>query len=155
MVPPPSWIYNILDVWAAAPDDVFAVGVTGTILRLTDLATVRWTSEESGGVGFNAVTGRGADDVVATSFDGRVYRYNGKAWSVALAPSTEPLLDVSLAARGTSLFILGEPHAIFLHSFAQGASVDAPYLGFFYTGWVTDRIAFVAGANGTIFEYRW
>jgi len=157
MVPPVDAIFDMRDVWAAAPDNVYAVGSVGTLLRLTSPTTIRWTTEEIGlsSSGLNAITGRAADDIVAVSVDGRVFHYDGRSWAAAPLTGVGPLLDASLPWWGGAFIVAARPHTFLIAESRAPAVVDAPYLGLFFGGWAGTDAAYACGAQGAILEYRW
>ena len=82
---------NLMDVWGAGPDDIFAVGFAGTVLHYDGSG---WTRMQSGseadleGVwGYaleDAEGNRTRIDVFAAGSDGTILRYNGTNWTPML-----------------------------------------------------------------------
>jgi photosystem II stability/assembly factor-like uncharacterized protein len=155
MVPPSDGVFNLRAVWAATPNAAFAVGPTGTILRLRNEGSILWSTEATGSTaGFAAITGRSADDVIAVSDDGRLFHFDGKRWGSFSLPPTGPLLDASYSPRGFMLAVSSRPRTAILIKFGQGDVLETPYLGRVTCGWMTDNTAFVAGGEGAVLEYR-
>jgi hypothetical protein len=77
--PAPSEI--LTDVWGAASDDVFAVGLGGVVLRLDG---ARWVSYRPVPVGLNAVHGSGRDNVWVAGPSGWTARFDGTTWQSSL-----------------------------------------------------------------------
>jgi len=157
MVPPLDAIFDVRDVWAAADDDVFAIGPSGTVMRYRGGASLNWTPEETGltGAGFTAITGRHSDDVTAVASDGRVYHYNGSRWQRVPVPETAPWVDVAADLSGGLLAVSSLPNTLLLTGFDVGVAGPPVYLGRFHACWTSQGTAFVAGDEGTIFRYRW
>jgi hypothetical protein len=155
MVPPSSYVLDLRDVWAAAPDDVFAVGGSGSVLRFRGpLGTIIWEEEPTGlvGAGFNAITGRRADDVFAVSGNGRIFRYNGLLWTEIPTTVSAPLVDVSLTERRAGA-VVADPHTLLLLSGRTTSPLEIPFLGTIETAWMTGGTVFVAGRQGAWFVY--
>lgn len=155
MLPPPNYFDDLRDVWAAAPDNVFAVGPTGAILRFKGpLNAIAWTTEETGlaAAGFNAITGRSADDVVAVSTDGHIFHYDGSAWHEQPGDEATALLDVSLAKhKGV---VVAAPSSLLLLDGATRSRIVIPFLGAIETAWTArNGTAYAAGGQGAWFEY--
>jgi hypothetical protein len=93
----PSGIFGGLnDVWAAASDDVWVVGVDGLLLHY-DGST--WTQVPSGtAASLLGVSGRTADDVWAVGLNGTLLEYDGVAWAPVASPLEADYWDV--AVRG-------------------------------------------------------
>ncbi|MDD5306616.1 MAG: hypothetical protein PHU25_04775 [Deltaproteobacteria bacterium] len=71
----------LADIWGSGPNDIYAVGSEGTILRFNGSG---WRKIEVAGVGLhdlNGVFGTGADDVHVVG-DHVVARFDGQGWSV-------------------------------------------------------------------------
>jgi len=158
MLPPSQYLLDLRDVWAADPADAFAVGSTGAVLHFKGpLGSLTWVEEETGlyGAGFQAIAGRSGSDVIAVSGNGRVFRYTGSSWAEMQLPNGDdaPLVDVSFTGRYGA--IVADPHTLFL---LQGGTlrppIDIPFLGTITTAWTTNRVTFVAGWQGALFEYR-
>lgn len=157
MAPPSTGIYDVRDVWAASPDNVFAVGPSSTILRYRDLSALRWVGEDTGltGVHFTAITGRSGTDVTAVTDDGRVCHFDGMSWSQVVVPSAAPWVHVACGDRGSLLAVSSLPHKVMITGFGAAPNPSPVYLGPFNCGWVTDGTAYVAGGEGTVFRYTW
>ncbi len=156
MVPPTQYLLDLRDVWALDPTDAFAVGASGTVLHFQGpLGSLRWDAEESGlqGAGFQAIAGRSVG-VMAVSGNGRVFQYIDGSWSEVPFPNGDaPLVDVSLDERHGA--IVGDPHTLFLLEGGTSRDpIDIPFLGTITSTWRMDRVTFVAGRQGALFEYR-
>jgi hypothetical protein len=94
-------------VWAASDHDLFAVGLAGWRVRVTDL--VPRVDRDPKERRLNAVHGTSPDNVYAAGDGGIVFHYDGRAWNEIEAPTNATLLavlchkdDVYFAgARGT------------------------------------------------------
>ncbi len=69
---------NLLSVWGAGPDAIWAVGDRGRVLRYDGKA---WHIADPGPPEYLAgVWGFGPDDVFAAGYNGRVLRFDGQRW---------------------------------------------------------------------------
>jgi hypothetical protein len=158
MVPPSQYLLDLRDVWALDPTDAFAVGASGTVLHFTGpLGSLKWEEEETGlsGAGFQAIAGRSGGGVIAVSGDGRVFQNAGNSWAEIPLPDANgaPLVDVSLDGRHGA--IVADPHTLFLlEGRATRAPIEIPFLGTITTTCRMDRVTFVAGRQGALFEYH-
>ena len=75
---------NLQAVWGT-DTALFAVGSNGTLLRREGDSFQALPTTAAAGTGFVGVWGRAADDVWLAGADGRLYRWNGSALSVASA----------------------------------------------------------------------
>jgi hypothetical protein len=90
------------DVWAAAPDDVWAVGEAGKILHYDGSA---WTVVPSGtSATLFGVHGTATDDVWAVGANGTILQYDGVSWTPVRSPSEVSYTDVAVRDR---LVVLG------------------------------------------------
>jgi len=97
-------------VWGTAPDDLFAVGSGGAILRYDG---VQWYSMQSPTQReLRAIWGFGPTEVYAAGEDGVLLRFNGSIWSVVptnnrlLILSLEPTAGGRLTAVGSRALVL-------------------------------------------------
>ena len=79
----------LTDVWGAASDDVFAVGLGGLVLRFDG---TRWVADHPVAVGINGVHGSGPDNVWIAGPSGTAARFDGAAWTAAM---TDPKYDLN------------------------------------------------------------
>jgi hypothetical protein len=92
---PPSDI--LTDVWGAASDDVFAVGLDGLVLRFDG---TRWIVDHPVPVGINGVHGSGPDNVWLAGPSGWTARFDGSAWQAAVIDAKYNLNAVWVAPDG-------------------------------------------------------
>ncbi|MFH1681575.1 MAG: hypothetical protein ABIH26_13160 [Candidatus Eisenbacteria bacterium] len=82
----------LMDVWGAAPDDVFAVGVHGEIVHWDG---EDWSRMESGVDGFlNGVWGLSGSDVFAVGDFGTILHFDGSGWARQESGTFVNLYDV-------------------------------------------------------------
>ena len=139
-------------VWAVSPDDVFAVGDGGVILRRTNDV---WQVMASGTTSkLRGLWAASSSDVWATGLGGTILHFDGAAWSPANAPISATLeidavwgsspSDVWFVGQGTVLHWNGE-------SFAS-TSFAGSLLSVSGTGpsdvWITGENAGVRHFNG-------
>src|SRR5262249_11683605 len=83
---------TLRDMWGAAPDDVWAVGVAGTILRWNGSS---WNRRASGRTAPPlGVWGASAMDVWAVGAAGTILHWDGAAWSAVESGTTQALSRV-------------------------------------------------------------
>ena len=69
---------TLYGVWGSGPDNIFAVGDSGTILHYNGTA---WTAMDSGSTSnLKGVWGSALNDVYAVGDSGIILHYNGTAW---------------------------------------------------------------------------
>jgi hypothetical protein len=99
----PSDFSNALvnSIWAASPDDVWAVGSIGNQSEVFRFNGVYWWETARGTVpcAFNAVTGRAPNDVVFAADNGTLWHWDGKSLSQA-ADLTLPLKNLTARPDG-------------------------------------------------------
>ena len=96
---------NLLAVWGAAADTVFAVGTDGVILRYDGEA---WSAQESGtGETLRGVWGFASDDVYAVGNAGTLLHYDGSAWTSRQSPTSRTLRAVWGDNEG-QLYLVGD-----------------------------------------------
>jgi hypothetical protein len=70
---------DLKSVWGSSCNDVFAVGMNGTILHYNGNT---WTAMNSGtSMGLNGIWGSSANNVFAVGWSGTILHYNGTSWS--------------------------------------------------------------------------
>jgi len=82
-------------VWGSGPNDVFAVGYSGTILHYYNGSEgFKWYSMNSGiSNNLRSVWGSGPNDVFAVGASGTILHYNGTGWS-SMSISTTNLFSL-------------------------------------------------------------
>lgn len=97
---------NLLnDTWAAATNDVWAVGNAGTILHFDG---TRWTPVASGTTAnLTAIHGLGASDAWAVADSGAIAHYDGTAWTITTTIE-HASLDEVWALSATDVWAAGE-----------------------------------------------
>jgi photosystem II stability/assembly factor-like uncharacterized protein len=99
-------------VWGSGPNDVWAVGRSGT-MRHTAKGAATWTVVPSATArDLHAVWGSGPNDVWAVGDDGTILHYDGKAWAPAalgLADGDRPTSLLGIWGSGPDdVWIVGE-----------------------------------------------
>jgi hypothetical protein len=83
---------HLRDVWGAAADDLWAVGLTGVLNHWDGTA---WTKIDGPtGSGLEAVWGRASDDIYSAGANGTILHWNGEEWSVIASQTDKNLRDV-------------------------------------------------------------
>lgn len=82
----------LFGIWASGPNDVWAVGMFGTILRRDEAG---WTTQESPtSENLSGIWGSGPRDIWAVGGGGAVVHFDGTSWSAAKSATSEPLSAV-------------------------------------------------------------
>ncbi len=95
---------SLRGIWGSGPNDVFAVGDTGTVLHYDGK---QWTAMASGvAVALSSVWGTGPRDVYAVGDSGTIIRYDGSKWS-SMPSGTSERLDAIWGSGPDDLFVIG------------------------------------------------
>ena len=95
---------TLYGVWAAAPDDVWVAGASGTMLHWNGLG---WTTVPSGTTNHLwRIWGRADDDIMAVGRLGAAVHYNGSAWT-QVAPSSIDWEISSTWSAGEGVWYIG------------------------------------------------
>ncbi len=98
-----DFVTSMFKVWGTGPDNVFAIGAVGVILRWDGTS---WTQVPSGtGDDLVSLWGRAADDIIAVGGRGNgVFgRWDGTAWSFEQLDQVSGLNGSFMAPDGTTL----------------------------------------------------
>jgi len=91
-------------VWGSSSSDVFAVGLSGTILHYDGSS---WSTMTSGTTeGLNGVWGSSSSDVFAVGWNGTIVHYDGSSWSTMTSGTTEGFLGV-WGSSSSDVFAVG------------------------------------------------
>ena len=140
--------FEPFDVFARAPDDIWAVGYRGQIRRFDG---ARWSVVESGtDVLLRGVWAASANDAWATGLDGTLLHWDGATWSPVDLGTAVDLTDV----RGTAannVWVIGAT-ASFRWNGAMwsDATPETPVL---YHLWVADATHAWATGGGRVWEW--
>ncbi len=144
-----AWLWG---VWGSGPNDVFAVGDDGTILRHDGSS---WSSMSSGSTeALTCVWGSGPNDVFAVGDDGTILRYDGSSWTTMSSPNALVMFGVWGSAPN-DVFAVGDDETI-LHydgsswSTAYSGTPDAWLMGIWGTG---PNDVYAVGDDETILHY--
>ncbi len=148
----PAGTSRIVGVWAASPDDVFAVGDGGLILRRTNDI---WTTMTSGTTSnLLAVWGVSSSDVWACGASQTVLHFNGTAWSKVSSVMPTAATNAVWGSSATDVWFAGD--SVVQHwngSALTPASLSGQLLSISGTSpadvWVTGEGANVRHFDGT------
>ncbi|MBN1770375.1 MAG: hypothetical protein JXB32_03870, partial [Deltaproteobacteria bacterium] len=153
--------HYLTHVWGSAPDDVFAVGQGGLIVRYDGNLAGTWSEMTSGAILYlYAVWGVSASDVIAVGQSGTILHYDGNAagtWTEMTAPSSvssAPLRAV-WGSASDDVFAVGPYGGVILHYDGTDWSEMTPVGGgYLYGVWGTapDDV-FAVGEDGRIVHY--
>jgi hypothetical protein len=111
---------HLRDVWGAASDDVWAVGLTGV---LNHWDGVTWTKIDGPtGAGLESVWGRAADEIYASGANGTILKWNGEVWQV-IASQTDKNLRGVFGFPGGDVWAVGNLGTIMRRGELAWASV--------------------------------
>jgi cysteine-rich repeat protein len=153
------------DVWGTSPQNVFAVGGSGTILHFDG---VQWSPMDSGTeVDLQGVWGTPGGPIYAVGDQGTILRYDGSAWSRVVLPYDAGrfpwVSDVQFRGIwGTDpddIYIVGNSDGLILHHDGHGwapvrTDIDQPLLRVWgrreQRGSKNDITLFFVGEAGTV-----
>ena len=94
---------DLRDVWGSAPDNIWAVGESGTILHWNGSS---WSPDNSTTtIDLTAISGSAADDIWAMGWN-LLLHYDGSSWSASPLPNTDDYLWDVWASAGQT-FVAG------------------------------------------------
>ncbi|MGA6924948.1 MAG: outer membrane protein transport protein, partial [Desulfosarcina sp.] len=143
---------DLYGIWGSAANDLFAVGMAGTILHFDGTAWQAMASATTETL--NEVSGTSGDDVYAVGDMGTILHYDGRAWSPMPVPTAETLDAVWVAspeavfaggAQGSLVFFDGQ-------DWSTMASGTANHINDIWGRSATDAYA-VTDADGEILHY--
>jgi photosystem II stability/assembly factor-like uncharacterized protein len=135
-IPSDNGLLNFFDVWGTAPDNVYAVGTAGLVMRWNGAA---WTKEATPAPALPdrsdllGIWGSGPDDIFAVGLGGTIFHYNA-TWLAQSPPAddggapTTPDLHAVSGGRPGDAWAVGA-NALVLHTTDYGATwtrVDVP-----------------------------
>lgn len=94
-------------VHALAPNDIWAVGVNGTVAHWNGTAWTATTQIAAGGATLRGVLALSTTDVVAVGDGGVIIRYNGTIWASQTSPTSNTLRAVH-GTSGSDLHAVGD-----------------------------------------------
>ena len=151
------WIHEkrnfiqLWDIWGTSAKDVFAVGVSGTILHFDGS---QWKSQKSGTEKhLLGMWGSSGSDVFAVGLEGTIVHYNGKAWKSMKSGTKETLLGV-WGTSSEDVFAVGNGGTILHYDGKQWASQASDTSSGLAAVWGTSQTnVYAVGTSGTITRY--
>jgi hypothetical protein len=143
----------LMSVWSSAPNDVFAVGLQGTIVHF-DGAT--WATMASGTIeDLYGVWGSAWNDVFAVGGGGTILHYTGASWSAMTSPTTNELRSV-YGVDSSHIMAVGASGTVVTYGGAVWALVaPAPTPNDLHGAWAGSATnAYAVGSSGTIIHYN-
>jgi hypothetical protein len=143
---------NLRNIWGSSKKDIFAVGLSGTILHYD--GTI-WSLMASGTTEhLTGIWGSSGTDVFAVGTGGTILHYDGTIWSLMASGTTEHLSGI-WGNSGTDVFAVG-PGSTILHY--DGSVWSTMSSGTTYRLWgiwgSTGTDVFAVGEQGTILHYN-
>jgi hypothetical protein len=138
--------------WAAAPDELWVVGDSGTILHF-DHGT--WRGEQSGTIrSLYAVWGTGSDDVWAAGSSGTMLHFDGSRWSPVPSTVTQPIRSI-WGSRSDDVWAVGDGSTLIHWNGSEWLSAQHPQTNHLLAVWGTaaDDV-WAAGVFGAILHYN-
>jgi photosystem II stability/assembly factor-like uncharacterized protein len=142
----------LVDVWAAAIDDVFAVASNATsILRYDDpYELADWTLEITPATSNLLAVGGWRGDVYIASESGEIFFNDGGDWQPMPSPVTTALRDMRAIAEN-SIFAVGDAGVILHFDGVSWRRTDSGFFGDFHGVWgAEDRALFAVGVQGAV-----
>jgi len=140
------------DIWGSSPEDVFAVGDSGTILHYD--GTV-WEPDISGTtLGLKGVWGSSSSDVFAVGSSGTILHYNGSSWSAMSSGTTTNLYGI-WGSSSSDVFAVGSSGTILHYNGSSWSAMSSGTTTNLYGIWGSSSSdVFAVGSSGTILHYN-
>jgi hypothetical protein len=135
-------------LWAASPDDLFAVGGEGCILHFDG---ARWARQQSPTrQTLRALSGTGRSDVYAVGDGGVIVRFDGSRWTRQPSPVRSDLLAVWARGPG-ALHAVGTAGVILHHDGSRWRLEESGVRSDLHGVWTSpEGVSYVVGDRGTI-----
>ena len=98
---------DLYGVWGATPDDVWAVGANGKVIRWNGTEWLEF-QEAAFGITLRSIWGRSADDIWAVGLQGHVIHWDGTAWNEWATGSVATLYAIDGDHGSSSVRIAGD-----------------------------------------------
>ena len=138
-------------VWGTSDTDVFAAGISGTILHNNGAV---WSSMTSGVANdLNAIWGTATNDVYAAGKSGTILHYDGTAWSSMTSGSTNDLTSLR-GFSASDIFAAGNSGTILHYDGTKWSSQNSGTTNDLFAIWgTTSANVYTAGQSGTLLHY--
>jgi hypothetical protein len=154
-LPAEAMTMDLVDVWAAAIDDVFAVASnSSSVLRYDDpYETGPWTVEATPAAGFLLTIGGWRADTYAVSSLGEVLHHDGSQWhQIDAIPGG--INDIRVVGEA-AFYAVGDGGALRYYEHGEWAAFVPEYAGDFLGVWARSGWSTVAvGTNGAVWVHR-
>jgi hypothetical protein len=138
-------------VWGSSGNDVFAVGVTGTIVHYDG---TNWSDMSVGGNALFNLWGTGGNDVFAVGATGTILHYDGTNWS-SMSSGTSNYLEGVWGTSGSDVFVAGWNGTILRYNGSSWSSMNSGVTDSFYGIWGSSgNDIFAVGDKGAILHYN-
>ena len=143
--------FPLIGVWGSSGNDVFAVGVAGSILHYNGSV---WSSMSSGTTSWlRGLWGSSGNDVFAVGTDGAILHYNGLAWSTMNSGTTRWLRGV-WGTSGSDVFVVGQGGTILHWNGDAWSTMISGTSAYLLEVWGrSGSDVFAVGSEGTILHY--
>ncbi|MBA4368023.1 MAG: hypothetical protein C0403_10360 [Desulfobacterium sp.] len=150
-VPTTASLYSI---WGNSPENMFAVGASGTILHYNGAAWSKMTSGTT--YTLKGVWGSSGNDVYAVGANATVLHYDGSVWSKIKIGTTYHLQSV-WGSSANDVFIVGNygfDNKIYHYNGTAWSMISGGYAGTLGRIWgFSETDVFVVGTSGRIYRY--
>jgi hypothetical protein len=145
----------LVSVWAAAEDDAFAVGMSGTILRWNGTSWAPMSSPATVDEHVMGVWGASASAVWASTSIGRIFFFDGTSWTVQPSGATGTLRAL-WGRSATDVFAVGTSGKV-LHFDGVGwapvrSPVDGSNMAIWGHGSAAVVVGYDSGSNGHLVQ---
>jgi len=139
------------DVWAAAPDAVFAVSWRGRVDRYD--AVLKKSGSWELDYELIGVWAMCRDDAFVTGYGGRISHYDGSTWSLMTTGTTSRLNDI-WGSSGTDVFAVGEAGTVLHYDGSSWAPMQTGTNNDLWGVWGSSSTdVYAVGDAGTILHY--
>ncbi|MCA9673108.1 MAG: hypothetical protein KC503_46265 [Myxococcales bacterium] len=140
---------NMYAIWGAAPDEVYAVGEGGAVLRFDGR---RWTPMSSGTSNdLFGVWGRSASDIYAVGAAGTILHYDGVRWSPMTSGTSKAIYSVYGASA--RVFAVGQSGLAMRYDGQSWTNVSLGSPALINVWAASDSVAFASGDLGKIYRF--
>lgn len=147
----PNKTTRLLSIWAADPDQTFAVGWDGLIVHTSGNQV--HTMDSGDAHDLYGISGLSAQDLFAVGGSGTILHYNGNLWSHQTCPSANNLIDVWMNASDDA-FAVGANGTLLHYDGTDWTAMTSPTTlhleGVF--GFSSDDV-YAVGWKGTLLHY--
>ena len=137
---------QLYGVWASSENNIFAVGLNGTIMHYSDNG---WSALSSGTSNdLYSVWGSSPNNVYAVGKEGTIIKYDGSQWS-SIDSGTSAVLKSIWGSAASNIFVVGESSTIIHFDGKSWSSMNAGLNYNYHSVWGTSGTNVYATGEGS------